>query len=644
MYDLNRDNFDQDSMMPDPILTNKQDESEERAKWADSWTPQENEEGSQEFWDEVSGEKLPAPLVHAARKEEIAFMQDWQVWEVVPIEQCNQRAGKKPFGRRWVDVNKGDSSAPDVRCRYVAKEIATYKDDAFSSSTPPLEALRMLLSHAASGRTNSKKGRKVLVIDARKAHLHATTVREIYVDLLGELKQPTSCARLLRCLYGTRDAAARWEAFLVEELRKMGFIRGRANASGYRHRTRDLRAVVHGDDFTFVGNDRDLNWVSERMAEAFLVKVVGRLGGDEGDVQELRVLNRVLQWTESGIQYQADPRHIEILIRDVDTGASGKLPSAPGVKSEIKEGDQTDEELLEGREATLYRSWAARANYLGMDRTDMCYAAKELCRSMSKPTKGSFKALVRLVRYLQGAPWLVYSFDWQKEEERLIVYTDTDYAGCLETRKSTSGGVAFRGRHFIKHWSATQKTVTLSSGEAELGGIVKAASEALGLRSISLDLGIALKIELHADSSAAIGICNRTGIGRVRHLAVGQLWIQDKLREGTLKLYKVAGDKNIADVCTKHLLGPALHALLDLMPVFLESERAKSAPAICSICLLGTALEPEGKNADGGLPMRFRLAALVPGESPQTWRSSSRRSERIRDQSCLFHNRHTHSV
>ena len=69
VYDLNRDNFDQDSMMPGPVLTNKQDESEERAKWADSWTPQENEEGSQEFWDEVSGEKLPAPLVHAARKE-----------------------------------------------------------------------------------------------------------------------------------------------------------------------------------------------------------------------------------------------------------------------------------------------------------------------------------------------------------------------------------------------------------------------------------------------------------------------------------------------------------------------------------------------------------------------------------------------
>ena len=80
------------------------------------------------------------------------------------------------------------------------------------------------------------------------------------------------------------------------------------------------------------------------------------------------------------------------------------------------------------------------------------------------------------------------------------------------------------GSHLIKTWSNTQKVVALSSGEAELMGILRGASEALGLQSIAADLGISLEVSVHADSSAAIGICRRTGIGKVRHLATGQLW------------------------------------------------------------------------------------------------------------------------
>ena len=74
------------------------------------------------------------------------------------------------------------------------------------------------------------------------------------------------------------------------------------------------------------------------------------------------------------------------------------------------------------------------------------------------------------------------------------------------------------GTHLVKHWASTQKVVTLSSGEAELYGVVKGATEALGLRSLAQDIGMGtIDIHLHADSSAAIGICNRTGIGKVSH-------------------------------------------------------------------------------------------------------------------------------
>ena len=195
-------------------------------------------------------------------------MDGWKVWDVVPVSQSWDRTGKAPLKGRWVDVNKGDRTRPVIRSRWVAKEFATYKSAEFFAATPPLEALRMMISHAASGRTHGRGGRKILVIDARKAHLHAMAGREVFVDLPPEQKVPGTCARLNRCLYGTRDAPARWEAFLAEQLKLMGFTRGKASPCCFKHATRDLRCIVHGDDFVFVGPEAELKWIQKRMEAA----------------------------------------------------------------------------------------------------------------------------------------------------------------------------------------------------------------------------------------------------------------------------------------------------------------------------------------------------------------------------------------
>ena len=81
-------------------------------------------------------------------------------------------------------------------------------------------------------------------------------------------------------------------------------------------------------------------------------------------------------------------------------------------------------------------------------------------------------SLRHLARYLLGAPRRVYQFGMQAPAD-IRVYADTDWAGCAETRRSTSGGCALRGGHLLKHWSNTQKHVALSSGEVELAGVVK---------------------------------------------------------------------------------------------------------------------------------------------------------------------------
>ena len=107
----------------------------------------------------------------------------------------------------------------------------------------------------------------------------------------------------------------------------MGLTRGKASICCYQHTSRDLLCIVNGDDFVFVGEERDLRRVQERMEACFLVKVIGQLGGDDTDLKELRVLNRVLRWTDAGILLEADPRHLEILAA-AEQGSAVLTPSA----------------------------------------------------------------------------------------------------------------------------------------------------------------------------------------------------------------------------------------------------------------------------------------------------------------------------
>ena len=109
------------------------------------------------------------------------------------------------------------------------------------------------------------------------------------------------------------------------------------------------------------------------------------------------------------------------------------------------------------------------------------------------------------------------------------------------------------GGCLIKHWSKTQSTISLSSGEAELHGIAYGAAQALGMQSLLKDLGWTIQIRVHSDATAAIGICQRKGLGKVRHLATTDLWIQDKVRSRKLDLVKILGTENPADVLTKYV-------------------------------------------------------------------------------------------
>ena len=95
--------------------------------------------------------------------------------------------------------------------------------------------------------------------------------------------------------------------------------------------------------------------------------------------------------------------------------------------------------------------------------------------------------------------------------------------------------------------------VALSSGEAEYYGIVKGASQGFGVRGMMDDLGIKLSVTLNTDATAALGIALRKGLGKVRHIEVNQLWVQDKVAAGELVIHKVGTCENLADILTKYV-------------------------------------------------------------------------------------------
>ena len=122
-----------------------------------------------------------------------------------------------------------------------------------------------------------------------------------------------------------------------------------------------------------------------------------------------------------------------------------------------------------------------------------------------------------------------------------------------------------RGTHHVKSWCITQKRVTLSSAEAELGALVKTAAETIGILQMVEGLGREATGEVFVDSSAALAIVNRKGCGKLRHVRVGQLWVQELAEEEEIKFRKVLGDDNPADLSTKYLTRIRMDKLTEMI-------------------------------------------------------------------------------
>ena len=159
--------------------------------------------------DEVTGVTLFRNDVAKAQMEEMKRCEKFQAFEEVTDETCVLRTGRKPISCRWRDINKSDSERVEVRSRLVAREINQKGNDSYFTGTPPVSLMRYVISRAA---TQSKTGerRQLMIIDARRAFLHADALTETYVKP-PHLRDTERCWLLKKCMYDTLPAQAGWK-------------------------------------------------------------------------------------------------------------------------------------------------------------------------------------------------------------------------------------------------------------------------------------------------------------------------------------------------------------------------------------------------------------------------------------------------
>ena len=217
---------------------------------------------------------LDPELCAKARREEVEYIRRHKMHTRVPRETCLHETVKAPIKTGWAETDKGQPGMPNVRARWVAKECQTHARPVLYLSTPPLEALKVMLSEVATG----KRGGKVVgLVDVRRAYFHAPSRRRVLVELPPEDYQPGDehmCGLLQCSLYGTRDAAQNWKEKFASALSDLKLTRGIACPCMWQGclTGEHFVSTLHGKDITIGGNDQQWNSSSKMMSRKYEIK------------------------------------------------------------------------------------------------------------------------------------------------------------------------------------------------------------------------------------------------------------------------------------------------------------------------------------------------------------------------------------
>ena len=317
-------------------------------------------------WDDGDDGKLDPEKVKAGSLEEVEYMvKTLDMFEFGSYEEAKARGGgAEPVTTKWVEGMKLDEKGNAfARCRLVARDFRPRRegprDDLFAAM-PPLEANKAFFALVAGVRGRRRRAGqdevKLLFIDVRKAHLNARCDEEAWVELPEEFHQWGQYARLRRWLYGMRKAASGWEDDYAKRLESAGFTRGVGAPTVFVNKTTGVRVVVHGDDFTFAGVKHELEKVKALMEGWYEIKMRGIMGSAPEEIKEITILGRTVKWVTGGIEYEADRKHLEELLKETGLTWQSNPLGGPAAKPKPEEAEEEDQDLT-GAARTKFRGW-----------------------------------------------------------------------------------------------------------------------------------------------------------------------------------------------------------------------------------------------------------------------------------------------
>ncbi|CAM8989664.1 unnamed protein product [Rhodiola kirilowii] len=478
-----------------------------------------------------------------AMKEEMDSIHNNQTWSLVDLPDQQEAIGLK-----WIYKVKKDSNGAVVKhkARLVAKGYAQKQGIDFEEVFAPvarMETVRLLIALAAH------EGWRLHHLDVKSAFLNGDLAEEVYVS------QPPGfivkgsehkVLKLHKALYGLRQAPRAWNIKLDNTLLSLGFTKSPLEHAVYKkgRGASFLLVGVYVDDLVITGACEEESVKFKRqMTEIFKMNDLGLLS---------YYLGIAVHQTPGTISICQGAYAKKIL---EGCGMGDCNPTQAPMEARTKLSKKSSSPPVD---KTLYRSIVRSLRYLTHTRPDLAYSVGIVSRYMEFPTTEHMAAVKHILRYVKGTLDLGCFYQKKKGEEELhlVGYSDSDMAGDVDDRKSTTGVAFFMGSSLISWMSQKQKVVALSSCEAEYIAAATAACQGVWLERLLGDLlsRSTSKVVLNIDNKSAISLCkNPVHHDRSKHIDTRFHFIRECVEEGKIVVKHVSTNDQLADILTKPL-------------------------------------------------------------------------------------------